>query len=124
MKTYYETDFGIDTGEFFVPKHHPQYSVLLKEIESNEAVLINLPTPKPTPAPTPTPFPSPTSTITWEMARAKRNRLLRDSDWTMLSDINLSNKEEWVKYRHHLRMLPQFYKNPARIVWPESPKTN
>ena len=38
--------------------------------------------------------------------RAKRDQLLKDSDWTMLMDTP-TDKAEWATYRQALRDLPQ-----------------
>jgi hypothetical protein len=116
MQTYYETQSGaINTGEYFIPKDHPSYNLILKQIEEGEASLVSyVPPVNKTLKPT----------ITWEEARAKRNQLLKDSDWAMMPDVTLSNKEDWLKYRNHLRMIPQYYSNPNRIVWPEAPKNS
>ena len=39
--------------------------------------------------------------------RMMRNNLLKDCDWTMISDVNLENKNEWILYRQVLRDLPE-----------------
>lgn len=43
-----------------------------------------------------------------EMLRNKRNELLKQSDWTQMSDSPLSDskKTEWATYRQSLRDLP------------------
>ena len=38
-----------------------------------------------------------------ELLREKRNRLLQESDWTQVSDVVLSNLDEWRTYRQALR---------------------
>ena len=43
--------------------------------------------------------------------REQRNVLLKESDWTTVSDLNLANKDEWVAYRQVLRDLPQTQPN-------------
>jgi hypothetical protein len=115
MQTYYETQSGaINTGEYFIPKDHPSYNLILKQIQEGEANLVSYVAPVKNPKPT----------ITWQEIRAKRNQLLRDSDWVMMPDVTLPNKEEWIKYRNHLRLIPQYYLNPNRVVWPEAPKNS
>jgi hypothetical protein len=39
--------------------------------------------------------------------RGKRDKLLRDSDWTQLPDVPLATKEAWATYRQALRDLPE-----------------
>ena len=55
-----------------------------------------------------------------ELAWEKAKRLLRESDWTMLSDVpmNKTQKALWVAYRKELREIrlqPEF---PSNIIWP------
>lgn len=38
--------------------------------------------------------------------REKRNKLLTESDWTQVGDVDLASKEEWKTYRQALRDLP------------------
>lgn len=59
-----------------------------------------------------------------ETLRAKRDALLRASDFTQLSDCPLSDdlKTAWQSYRAALRNLPETYAdNPADAVWPDQP---
>ena len=48
---------------------------------------------------------------------------LRDSDWTMLSDSDLSvgDKEKWIEYRHALRNIHTAAGFPDNIIWPVRP---
>lgn len=39
--------------------------------------------------------------------RQERNILLKDSDWSMMSDLILENKAEWITYRQALRDMPE-----------------
>ena len=57
-----------------------------------------------------------------EYCKAWRNRQLAASDWTQLSDINLSNKQEWITYRQALRDLPAQNPDPKLWVLPEAPQ--
>lgn len=59
--------------------------------------------------------------VTWEEIREKRNQLLRNTDWTQLSNCQLSEveKEQYKQYRQALRDLPQQYENPEDVVWPQ-----
>ncbi len=52
--------------------------------------------------------------------RAKRNKLLDDSDWTQLSDVSLVTKTDWVTYRQALRDIPG-QADPFNIIWPAAP---
>ena len=56
----------------------------------------------------------------WNKVREQRNQLLKDSDWTQISDydLGLENKEQWATYRQELRDLPEVQSNPFDIVWP------
>jgi uncharacterized protein (DUF608 family) len=60
----------------------------------------------------------------WENVRAKRNYLLKSSDWTSVSGCTVSPLE-WSEYRQYLRDLPQtfFGAAPMEVVWPEPPST-
>jgi hypothetical protein len=47
-------------------------------------------------------------------------KLLQDSDWTVLSDVNLLNKTEWETYRANLRNIAR---NPQEdLDFPIKPK--
>lgn len=51
----------------------------------------------------------------------RRNRLLQDSDWTQMPDVNLWNKAEWGAYRQALRNLTDQPGYPLDIQWPVKP---
>jgi hypothetical protein len=55
-----------------------------------------------------------------QKARARRNQLLKDSDWTQLADATV-DKAAWAVYRQALRDLPSQDGFPANIVWPNDP---
>lgn len=59
------------------------------------------------------------------IARAKRDKLLTDSDWTQGSDSPLSNevKAEWATYRQALRDITDHanYPNLEDADWPTKP---
>jgi hypothetical protein len=59
---------------------------------------------------------------TWDDIRAKRDQLIRESDWTMVQDATV-NQAAWAQYRQILRDLPQTYASvtPDKVVWPEPP---
>jgi hypothetical protein len=48
-------------------------------------------------------------------------RRLLDSDWTVLSDVNLANKAEWEAYRAAVRAIAR---NPqeGELNWPTKPQ--
>lgn len=57
-------------------------------------------------------------------ARAQRDKLLLDTDWTQTLDapIDESTKTAYRAYRQALRDVPQQDGFPRDIVWPECPK--
>jgi len=55
-----------------------------------------------------------------DAARAKRNRLLAECDWTQVSDAPV-DASAWAAYRQALRDVPQQSGFPENIVWPVSP---
>lgn len=60
--------------------------------------------------------------VTWDEVRAKRDLLLVNSDWTMITGATVDQRE-WSKYRQILRDLPQTYKGLSvdQVVWPVEP---
>tara|TARA_R100000152_G_C6762605_1_gene186890 strand:- start:42 stop:422 length:381 start_codon:yes stop_codon:yes gene_type:complete len=58
----------------------------------------------------------------WDLVREKRDRLLKDSDWTMTTGATI-DQAQWSAYREKLRDIPQTYKDKAtsEIVWPTAP---
>ena len=64
------------------------------------------------------------SVTDWDVARNKRDRLLRSSDWTMTTGATV-DQAQWSAYREKLRDIPQTYKGKAtsEIVWPTTPST-
>lgn len=59
--------------------------------------------------------------VNWNSIRDQRQHKLDASDWTMMPDINLENKEAWITYRQALRDIPQIYQDPTAIIWPVAP---
>jgi hypothetical protein len=58
--------------------------------------------------------------LAWENAK----RLLRESDWAVLSDVpmNSTQRTSWIEYRRGLRevrLQPEF---PTNIIWPTIPE--
>lgn len=60
--------------------------------------------------------------VTWDTIRAKRDQLIRDSDWTMIPGATVDQRS-WSAYRQILRDLPQTYPTPESVIWPEVPST-
>jgi hypothetical protein len=63
--------------------------------------------------------------LDWIPFREQRDQLLKDSDWTQISDYALVTEEEkvlWAEYRQALRDLPETYPNSEDIVWPSKPQ--
>jgi hypothetical protein len=58
----------------------------------------------------------------WDIIRAKRNYLLKATDWTLTPGSSL-DQAQWAAYRQILRDLPQTYTNPEDVVWPVKPST-
>lgn len=60
-----------------------------------------------------------------EIARAIRNRLLKESDFQMLPDRPETKQggtqEEWAQYRQALRDLTKSKSWPLAIRWPQAP---
>jgi len=54
--------------------------------------------------------------------RIKRGRLLKESDWTQLPDVPLTNKTEWATYRQELRDIPEQSGYPSNVVYPTPPQ--
>jgi hypothetical protein len=71
-----------------------------------------------------TPEPAPVTEITWDTIRAKRDKLIADSDWTMIPGATV-DQAAWAAYRQVLRDLPQTYAatGPESVVWPAEPST-
>ena len=55
--------------------------------------------------------------------RTKRDILLSESDWTQLTDSQLTDakKAEWATYRQSLRDVPSQDSFPTTITWPTRP---
>lgn len=62
----------------------------------------------------------------WERVRLNRNWSLRQTDWTQLSNVTISNEEKelWNVYRQTLRDIPQTYINPDDVIFPRPPLSN
>ena len=53
--------------------------------------------------------------------RTKRNTLLDESDWVMMSDVVLSNIDLWKTYRQSLRDLPANITDYDNVEYPTKP---
>jgi len=71
-----------------------------------------------------TPLPAEGSELTWGTIRAKRDQIIRDTDWTMIPDASI-DQAQWAAYRQILRDLPQTYAatGPESVIWPTAPST-
>ncbi|PLS69319.1 MAG: hypothetical protein CV045_02915 [Cyanobacteria bacterium M5B4] len=58
--------------------------------------------------------------LTWDDIRRQRDKLLEASDWKLLI---CSNTEQWVAYKHLLRVIPEVFENPEDVVFPKEPPT-
>jgi len=56
----------------------------------------------------------------WNEIREIRTEMLKECDWTQLSDVNLSEeeKETWREYRQVLRDIT-LQDDPFNIIWPQ-----
>ena len=54
----------------------------------------------------------------WVEVRARRNRLLAESDWRGMSDLTMS--DAWKTYRQALRDVGG-QADPSNIIWPDAP---
>ena len=61
--------------------------------------------------------------MTAEEARAERDKLLAETDWTQVLDapIDAETREAYRAYRQALRDIPEQEGFPAAITWPELP---
>ena len=63
-------------------------------------------------------------TSDWDQVRAKRDQLLKESDWAMTTGATI-DQAQWSAYREKLRDIPQTYKDKetSEIVWPTIPSS-
>ena len=57
----------------------------------------------------------------WDDVREKRDSLLAKSDYVMMADYPLEDKDEWASYRELLRDIPQTYDDPDDVTYPDIP---
>jgi hypothetical protein len=67
----------------------------------------------------PAPATSTEADLAWERAK----QLLRESDWSMLSDVPMTSgqKSSWIEYRRALREVRLQSGFPNNIQWPKQP---
>lgn len=70
------------------------------------------------------PLPAEGTEVTWDTIRAKRDQLIRDSDYTMTPGATV-DQGQWSAYRQILRDLPQTFAatGPESVIWPTAPST-
>jgi hypothetical protein len=58
-----------------------------------------------------------------DVIRKERNRLLSESDWRVLPDSPITNKNEWYAYRQSLRDFPELVlaQKFNNVAWPTPP---
>jgi hypothetical protein len=57
---------------------------------------------------------------TLEEVKAYAKKLLEETDYAVLSDVNLTNKNDFINYRNIIRLI---YLNPVvSPYWPEAPQ--
>ena len=109
MKTYIEHKNDLFFDGMFIPKdesnrHYREFLQLEKAGEAKRVPYV---------APAPT----------WDEIRAQRDALLKESDWTALTDVDPKpSAEAWVQYRQALRDLTSNYSSPEDVVWPTVPQ--
>ena len=57
-----------------------------------------------------------------EMIREERNRIISETDWSQLDDIDSVTKEKWKAYRQELRDITNHYDHINEVIWPEKPE--
>jgi len=63
----------------------------------------------------------PTDEQKWAAIRTQRYEKLRECDYVVLEDSQVSNKDAWKTYRQALRDVPQNNNDPSNITWPIEP---
>jgi len=67
---------------------------------------------------------TPEDIITWDDIRTKRDKILKDTDWTMTTGATV-DQGQWAAYRQNIRDIPQTYKGKTanEVIWPIQPST-
>lgn len=98
------------TGPYKKPAYDPSTQLVEWDAESTAFVVKSIP--------------EKTDEEKWKEIRDKRNRLLAESDWSMVVDVpGTINKHEWRLYRQRLRDLTTSG-DPNNIIWPVDPFNN
>jgi hypothetical protein len=63
----------------------------------------------------------PTNEELAEQIRINRDELLKHSDWTQLTHVPDTIKQEWSTYRQMLRDITKQKGFPQKVVWPKEP---
>lgn len=96
------------TGPYKKPDHDPATQLVEWDAESTAFVVRSIP--------------EKTDDEKWEEIRNKRNKLLAESDWSMVVDVpGTINKHEWRLYRQRLRDITTTSEDPDNIIWPVDP---
>lgn len=100
-----QQEFGIAPPCFWVDCAD---DVIPHKFKYENGAIVSIPEPTPIP---PTP----------EENELSAKQKLKNSDWTVLSDVNLANKSEWEAYRAALRLIAR---NPqeGNLNWPTKPQ--
>jgi hypothetical protein len=94
------------TGPYSRPEYNPEYQRLHWDSEKLSFVIEDI-----------------SEEELWKAIREKRNKLLLDTDWTMMPDAPQElNYHEWEMYRQRLRDLPLTLESPKNVIWPISPE--
>jgi hypothetical protein len=69
------------------------------------------------------PTPAEILLMQWAAIRTQRDRLIAETDWTLMIDSPLSAEKQaaFTAYRKALRDLPKSTDTPDKIVWPVKP---
>lgn len=62
------------------------------------------------------------SYFTWSRIRDMRNEQLKSTDWVVLPDVTVANKNAWLLYRQQLRDITNSFPSPESVVWPTPPQ--
>ncbi|MCK9532840.1 MAG: phage tail assembly chaperone [Gammaproteobacteria bacterium] len=60
--------------------------------------------------------------IDWLDIRLQRNKLLNETDWSQLGDVQPELREKYAIYRQTLRDIPQNFNSPYDVKWPVRPE--
>jgi hypothetical protein len=101
-----QQEFGIAPPCFWVDCED---SVVPHKYKYENGTIIAIPEPSPEP-------------ITAEQNKAIAIKKLENSDWAVLSDVNLANKSEWESYRATIRAIARNSQD-GNIDWPEEPQS-